>query len=81
MLSLSIEDGISCTCAANQTKKPFKYELATHAVKVRRTGALSDVKAIWDLAGKWILYINDSVYNANCNGLLKLLLLIIVLTS
>ncbi|CAH1800796.1 unnamed protein product, partial [Owenia fusiformis] len=28
-----------------------KYELATHTVKVRRTGTLSDVMAIWDLQG------------------------------
>ncbi|XP_064619009.1 uncharacterized protein LOC135482684 [Lineus longissimus] len=27
------------------------YELATHTVKVRRTGTLSDVQAIWDLTG------------------------------
>ena len=25
------------------------YELATHTVKVRRSGALIDVKALWDL--------------------------------
>ena len=28
-----------------------KYELATHTVKVRRTGMMSDVTAIWDLPG------------------------------
>ena len=28
-----------------------KYELATHTVKVRRTGALQEVMAIWDLQG------------------------------
>ena len=27
------------------------YELATHTIKVRRTGTLSDVMAIWDLPG------------------------------
>lgn len=30
------------------------YELATHTVKVRRTGALADVMAIWDLPGSRI---------------------------
>ncbi|KAK6192273.1 hypothetical protein SNE40_003771 [Patella caerulea] len=28
-----------------------KYELATHTVKVRRTGTLADIMAIWDLQG------------------------------
>ncbi|XP_046355984.1 serine/threonine-protein phosphatase with EF-hands pef-1-like isoform X1 [Haliotis rufescens] len=28
-----------------------KYELATHTVKVRRTGTLADVMALWDLQG------------------------------
>ena len=28
------------------------YELATHTVKIRRTGHLADVKAIWDLTGR-----------------------------
>ena len=28
-----------------------QYELATHAVKIRRTGLLTDVKALWDLTG------------------------------
>jgi len=28
------------------------YELATHTVKVRRTGALYDVMALWDLTGR-----------------------------
>lgn len=27
------------------------YELATHTVKVRRTGTLADIMAIWDLEG------------------------------
>jgi len=31
------------------------YELATHTVKVRRTGALYDVMALWDLTG--IIYL------------------------
>lgn len=31
--------------------KKDKYELATHTVKIRRTGMLSDVLAIWDLPG------------------------------
>ncbi len=34
-----------------QPSKYEKYELATHTVKIRRTGALSDVQAIWDLPG------------------------------
>ena len=50
------------------------YELATHTVKVRRTGTLADIMAIWDLEGyhslifffhknDWIIYlwINISV--------------------
>ncbi|ESO98154.1 hypothetical protein LOTGIDRAFT_142980 [Lottia gigantea] len=28
-----------------------KYELATHTVKVRRTGTLADIMALWDLQG------------------------------
>ena len=35
----------------SQTVRGEKYELATHTIKVRRTGALSDVMAIWDLPG------------------------------
>jgi len=31
--------------------KHHRYELATHTVKVRRTGALQEVNAIWDLQG------------------------------
>ncbi|XP_060578202.1 uncharacterized protein LOC132735281 [Ruditapes philippinarum] len=31
--------------------KQHRYELATHTVKVRRTGALQEVMAIWDLHG------------------------------
>lgn len=31
--------------------KNHRYELATHTVKVRRTGALQEVMAIWDLQG------------------------------
>ncbi|KAK3587623.1 hypothetical protein CHS0354_032831 [Potamilus streckersoni] len=33
------------------SKNNPKYELATHTVKVRRTGVLTDVMAIWDLQG------------------------------
>ena len=29
----------------------YKYELATHTVKVKRTGALQEVSALWDLQG------------------------------
>ncbi|KAK2170289.1 hypothetical protein LSH36_3g04007 [Paralvinella palmiformis] len=36
--------------SSNQSKVE-KYELATHTVKVRRTGTLSEVLAIWDLPG------------------------------
>ena len=39
--------------------KMEKYELATHTVKVRRTGTLSEVLAIWDLQG--IIYTEDLV--------------------
>ena len=48
------------------TSQPLKgadnYELATHAVKVRRTGMLSDVKAIWDLSGKVKYYSSKPRY-------------------
>ena len=37
----------------SQPTKSEKYELATHTVKIRRTGALSDVQAIWDLPGMY----------------------------
>jgi len=30
------------------------YGLATHTVKVRRTGALYDVMALWDLSGVYL---------------------------
>jgi len=36
---------------------PPCYELATHTVKIRRTGTLTDVMAIWDLSGKYLLFI------------------------
>ena len=29
-----------------------KYELATHTVKVKRSGMLADVRTLWDLQGK-----------------------------
>lgn len=32
----------------------IRYELATHTVKVRRTGVLSDVVKLWDLQGTQI---------------------------
>ena len=35
---------------ASQGKAP-KYELATHTVRVRRTGSLAEVMALWDLEG------------------------------
>ena len=35
---------------ASQGKAP-KYELATHTVRVRRTGSLAEVMALWDLQG------------------------------
>ena len=34
------------------TSSEPSYELATHTVKVRRTGTLADVSAIWDLSGE-----------------------------
>ncbi|CAG2194711.1 unnamed protein product [Mytilus edulis] len=37
-----------------------RYELATHTIKVRRTGVLADVVKLWDLQGK-ILNIKDSL--------------------
>ena len=49
---------------ASQGKAP-KYELATHTVRVRRTGSLAEVMALWDLEGtprlgmkltRWILF-------------------------
>ena len=42
-----------------------KYELATHTVKVRRTGALSSVMALWDLPGTqttWQLSVSVANY-------------------
>ncbi|XP_025091130.1 uncharacterized protein LOC112562232 isoform X2 [Pomacea canaliculata] len=35
---------------SSQGKSP-KYELATHTVRVRRTGSLAEVMALWDLQG------------------------------
>lgn len=37
---------------ATALSKQHRYELATHTVKVRRTGALQEVMAIWDLQGR-----------------------------
>ncbi|KAL5016152.1 hypothetical protein ScPMuIL_005741 [Solemya velum] len=37
--------------SASRSQSTRKYELATHTVKVRRTGVLSDVMALWDLHG------------------------------
>ena len=49
-ISVSESDDLSST-KGSQGIKAEKYELATHTVKVRRTGALADVQAIWDLPG------------------------------
>ncbi len=49
-VSVSESDDLSAT-KGSQGMKMEKYELATHTVKVRRTGALADVQAIWDLPG------------------------------
>ena len=38
--------------AAHGHKNYNKYELATHTVKVKRTGALQEVSALWDLQGE-----------------------------
>ncbi len=50
-ISVSESDDLSST-KGSQGIKAEKYELATHTVKVRRTGALADVQAIWDLPGR-----------------------------
>ena len=51
-----VDDSIKtpCTCGANEGLSwvADKYDLATHTVKVRRTGTLSDVMSLWDLPGK-----------------------------
>ncbi|CAI9741501.1 serine serine/threonine-protein phosphatase PP1 isozyme 1-like [Octopus vulgaris] len=49
----SDSDGTHDTSCNNKADPlPTKnYELATHTVKVRRTGTLADVMAIWDLEG------------------------------
>ncbi len=52
-LSEMSDDGLPRT-PGSQSSKLDKYELATHTVKVRRTGALSDVMAIWDLPGDYV---------------------------
>ena len=41
----------SGSIVSHPAHKKEKYELATHTVKVRRTGVLADVMAIWDLPG------------------------------
>ena len=39
-----------------------KYELATHTVKVRRTGILSDVVKLWDLQGTCRYTVNVEIF-------------------
>lgn len=56
--------------------KAENYELATHTVKVRRTGALADVMAIWDLPGtcadlanntpNMLQHLNVFIYRSEC---------------
>ncbi|XP_059143414.1 uncharacterized protein LOC131930805 [Physella acuta] len=36
---------------SSASSKVAKYDLATHTVRVKRTGALADVMALWDLQG------------------------------
>ena len=43
-LSLSIEYSFSGAFST-----PYKYDLATHTVTVRRTGLIGDVMALWDM--------------------------------
>ena len=38
---------------AAHSHRNYKYELATHTVKVKRTGALQEVSALWDLQGEF----------------------------
>ncbi|XP_074641598.1 uncharacterized protein LOC141899287 isoform X2 [Tubulanus polymorphus] len=51
--SIVSDDGFKLpySCQLSPVSKDRPYELATHAIKVRRTGTLSDVMAIWELAG------------------------------
>ncbi len=36
---------------ANNNSNDNNYDLATHTVKVKRTGVLADITAFWDLDG------------------------------
>ncbi|XP_041377251.1 uncharacterized protein LOC121389658 isoform X2 [Gigantopelta aegis] len=44
-------EGLPLQAVKHNTTASPKYELATHTVKVRRTGTLADVMALWELQG------------------------------
>ena len=39
--------------------KMAKYDLATHTVRVKRTGTLAEVMALWDLQGKCMSFMSS----------------------
>lgn len=47
--------------SAGRFNNQIRYELATHTVKVRRTGVLSDVVKLWDLQGTYILLLQEGI--------------------
>ena len=48
--SASVADGALFSPASGS--EGTEYELATHSVRVRRTGTLLDINALWDMEGR-----------------------------
>ncbi|CAN7985442.1 unnamed protein product [Ixodes hexagonus] len=48
---VSAEESVTADTTNRFQAQPGQYELATHSVKVRRTGTLVDVLSLWDLEG------------------------------
>ncbi|KAL3244346.1 hypothetical protein MRX96_018963 [Rhipicephalus microplus] len=47
----AVEDSVSADATSRFPHQVGQYELATHSVKVRRTGTLVDVLSLWQLEG------------------------------
>lgn len=39
------------TCIFESDKKNELYEIATHSVRIKRTGTVADISALWELEG------------------------------
>lgn len=53
-------DSVAAIFKSPEVKRSIgqEYELATHAVKVKRSGTLADVRTLWELAGTCMIELN-----------------------